>query len=142
MITGTAFLYGKVVSSHGLNLQSTSSQPAAVAAAAAAAATGTTLKCSGLSEADKKNGVFANCVDSEASAAAVLKRVGGGAAAAKAPTYVKADGKDIKAKDVACAGKAFCEVRHATAPCVYTTWVCIVLLLVEMAAGHCPALMS
>lgn len=71
---------------------------------------GTTLKCSGLSEADKKNGVFANCVDSEASAAAVLKRVGGGAAAASAPSFVKADGKDIKAKDVACAGKAFCEI--------------------------------
>jgi hypothetical protein len=78
------------------------------AAAAAAAATGTTLKCSGLSEADKKNGKFANCVDSEASAAAVLKKVGGGAA--MAPTFIKADGKDIKSKDVACAGKAFCEV--------------------------------
>jgi hypothetical protein len=77
---------------------------------------GTTLKCSGLSEADKKNGNFANCVDSEASAAAVLKKVGG---AAKAPTYAKADGKDIKSKDVACAGKAFCEVssKHTTVPC-------------------------
>jgi hypothetical protein len=88
-------------------------------AAATAAAAGTTLKCSGLSETDKKNRNFANCVDSEASAAAVLKKVGG---AAKAPIYVKTDGKDIKSKDVACNGKAFCEVGRASALHIVLQW--------------------
>ncbi|WIA09517.1 hypothetical protein OEZ85_008913 [Tetradesmus obliquus] len=82
---------------------------------------GKTLKCSGLSEADKKNGDFAMCVDSEASAAAMLKKAG---AAAKPAVFTKADGKDIKGRDVACAGKAFCEVckplKEVEAACAKT----------------------